>query len=519
MKAISKNSIKSVEKILIFGAGGAGKELLQSLKKFKNIYVFGFIDDDKSLIGKNINKIPVLSNLKGMNKIINKFKIDAVYIAIPSSSGDVIKHIVSECSKTNVRVKIVPRISEIISGDATYDQVRDIEVEDILGRAVVRQDLTKAKEQIQHKIILVTGAAGSIGTELCKQILYLQPDKLICLDNRESAMFYLEQKLLKLQQTILNERQKENTLNDILIETELKFIIADIKDEDKINRVFNENGPQIVFNAAAYKHVPLMESNIDEAIKTNIIGTMNLMNAAIKHKTKSFILISTDKAVNPTNVMGATKRLTERLMSYCTAYQKKFYNEHNYRNINPTNFSAVRFGNVLNSDGSVIPTFKEQIKEGLVTITHKNIYRYFMTLSEAAQLVIQTSLYSGEDSIIGNNIFILDMGEPVKILDLAKSMIRLSGKTLNRDVKIKYIGLRPGEKLYEETLTKTEKLNTTNNNKIFILKKKDNLNNKPDLFIQRVYTLVKYARYDDYEPEKLKTLLKQLVPTYKENKK
>lgn len=485
------------ERVLIYGVGGAGKELLHELKKInirekkKKYKVVCFLDDDKSKLCTRFEKIPVWGGLKDLVEVVETLNIDSVYIAIPSSSGNTIKKIVNECSKTKVMVKIVPRVSEIIAGQVSYDQVRDIEVEDVLGRAVVRHDLTKAKVIIQNKTVLVTGAAGSIGTELCKQLINLEPKFLICIDNRESAMFYLEQKLSKIQKTYPN--------------VNIHYVITDIKDRDKLSRLFSKHKPNIVFNSAAYKHVPLMESNVDEAIKNNIGGAINLIEESIKNNVDKFILISSDKAVNPTNVMGATKRLTERLMAYYSKVIERSYKK--------TKLSAVRFGNVLNSDGSVIPTFKEQIKEGYVTITHKDIYRYFMTISEAAQLVIQTSMYSNN-----NEIFILDMGKPIKILDLAKSMIRLSGKRINKDVKIKYIGLRPGEKLREETLTKTEGLNTTSNNKIFILKKKDNLNNRPDVFFARVLSLIHYAKYSDHKTNDLKKLLKRLVPTYKENK-
>jgi len=385
-----------------------------------------------------------------------------------------------------VKIKVVPRISEIISGQVTFEQVKTIEVEDVLGRSVVRQDFQEAKEKMRNKVAIIFGAAGSIGSELSKQCLLFNPKKIICIDQWENGLFYLNKKLSKVQKEIFNDN-----VNEIVYE------IADIRDKRKIDYLFEKHKPDYVFNAAAYKHVPLIESNVDEAIKNNIYGTQNLCEAAIKNNVKKFILISTDKAVNPTNVMGATKRVTEKLMHY-------------YSNKAPeTKFSAVRFGNVLNSNGSVVPTFKEQIDEGQITVTHPEIIRYFMTINEAVQLVLQCWAQS-----LGNDIFILDMGEPVKILELAKLMIRLRGLEPYKDIDVKIIGLRPGEKLYEELLTDVEETCVTTNDKIYILKKDEKFDH--EIFMRKINALIESCNQN--KSIELKQKLKELVPTYVETK-
>ena len=473
------------EKTVIIGAGGAGRELLEELNKSSYKFdVIGFVDDDDEKQGVFIREKQVIGRTDEILSVINEHDVTMVFIAIPSSSGKQIRKIFSLCSKLSVKIKVVPRISEIINGQVTFDQVKNIEVEDVLGRSVVRQDFDEAKEEMKKKTTIIFGAAGSIGSELTKQCLLFNPKRIICVDQWENGLFYLNIKLAKV--------QKEVSFNNEII-----YEIADIRDKYKIEYIIEKYKPDYVFNAAAYKHVPLMESNIDEAIKNNIYGTKILFEAAIKNNVKKFILISTDKAVNPTNVMGATKRITEKLMHY---YSAKNHN---------TKFSAVRFGNVLNSNGSVIPTFKNQIDEGQITVTHPNIIRYFMTISEAVQLVLQCWAQS-----IGNEIFILDMGEPVKILDLAKLMIRLRGLEPYKDIDIKISGLRPGEKLYEELLTEVEETSVTNNDKIYILKGNESFDHAT--FFQKVDSLIELCNQNKIA--ELKQYLKELVPTYVEHK-
>ena len=475
------------EKTIIIGAGGAGEELLEELihkDKSYNYDIIGFIDDNDNKQGKFIKDKQVIGKINQIPSIIKKNNITTVLIAIPSSSGKLIRKIFSICSKFPVKIKLIPRLSEIISGRVNYDQIKDISVKDLLGRSVIRQDFENAKAEMKNKIVLISGAAGSIGAELCKQCLIFSPEKIICVDQWENGMFYLQENLNK---TIKNLDTKNKT--------EIIYQIGDIRDEKKINNIFEKHQPDFVFNAAAYKHVPLMESNVDQAIKNNVYGTKVLCEATIKRNVEKFILISTDKAVNPTNVMGATKRITEKLMHYYSKKTKK------------TKFSAVRFGNVLNSYGSVIPTFKKQIEEGTLSITHKDVIRYFMTINEAVQLVLQCWTQSK-----GDEIFILDMGEPVKILDLAKLMIRLRGFEPYKDIDIKVIGLRPGEKLYEELLTEVEQISATKNKKIYIVNKDEEFDHIE--FIKKVKELIKNCEKQNIV--ELKEKLKELVPTYVE---
>ena len=473
------------EKTIIIGAGGAGEELLEELLHNKKSYdydIIGFIDDNDEIQGKFIKNKQVIGKINQIPSIIKYQNINTVLIAIPSSSGQLIRKIFSICSKYPVKIKIIPRLSEIINGKVNYNQIKEISVEDLLGRSVVRQDFENAKEEMENKTVLISGAAGSIGAELCKQCLIFNPEKIICVDQWENGMFDLQEKL-------------DKTIKNLDIKNNIKIIyqIGDIRDKNKIFDIFKKYKPNYVFNAAAYKHVPLMESNVDQAIINNVYGTKVLCEAAIKEHVEKFILISTDKAVNPTNVMGATKRITEKMMHYYSKKTKR------------TKFSAVRFGNVLNSNGSVIPTFKKQIEEGIITVTHKDIVRYFMTINEAVQLVLQCWTQSK-----GDEIFILDMGEPVKILDLAKLMIRLKGFEPYKDINIKIIGLRPGEKLYEEPLTKIEQVSVTKNKKIYIITKDEEFDHIE--FINKVIELIKMC--DKQHINELKEKLKEIVPTY-----
>jgi len=474
--------------VLIVGAGGAGCELLDELRKeiyaqFKYDFV-GFVDDDAAKVGKEVLTLPVIGTIDDLPELIRSERVATLFIAIPSTDGKTIRRIISRCQGCPVRIKIVPRLSEVINGTVNLDQVRDIQVEDVLGRAVVRQDFSDASDRARDKVMMVFGAAGSIGSELCTQLVGLAPKRVVCVDFWENGIFDLQHKL-------------EHIRDDLETPTkpDLSFHIANIRDAARMNVLAERFKPDVVFNAAAYKHVPLMEDNPLEAVENNIGGTQNLFEAAIAHGVESFILISSDKAVNPTGVMGATKRATEMMMH---VYSKR---------ASGTRFSAVRFGNVLNSSGSVIPTFKHQIREGVVTVTHPEVYRYFMTVQEATQLVLQCWLLGR-----GDQVFVLEMGDPVRIADLAELMIRLSGHEPGRDVKIEYVGLRPGEKLYEEPLTEVEETTATKNERVFIVT--HDMEFDHERFMASVGDLLSAcARHEP--PDEIRERLKAVVPTYR----
>ncbi len=472
-----------MDRCLIVGAGGAGQELLSELQRFtKETRVIGFVDDKKK---GSVENLPVLGTIEELQAIIQDNEIDTIYIAIPSSDGNVMRRIIRECYSTKVKINVVPRISEVINGNVTYDKVRDIQVEDLLGRSIIRQDFSEAKQKIRGKSVMIIGAAGSIGSELVRQIVALQPKKLICADYWENGLFHLEQDVNRIVEAV-----KE------ISPIPVYYNLLNIQAKEQVFYAFEHHRPDVVINAAAFKHVPLMEANPREAILNNIDGTMNIFEAAIRYPPQSFILISSDKAVNPANVMGATKRVTEKLMHYYSSLETE------------TSFLAVRFGNVLNSNGSVIPLFKQQIKRGRVTVTHKDIVRYFMTVEEAAQLVIQCWVMGDSDQI-----FILDMGEPIRIYDLADWMIRLAGKEPGKEVVIEIIGLRPGEKLYEEPLTEVERVNATCNDKIFILNRDEDFDEKR--FMYNIRHLVAVARNPHVQSSTIRDLLRQVVPSYK----
>ena len=383
------------------------------------------------------------------------------------------------CSKTSAKVKTLPDLREIISSENLYGKLKDIEIEDLLGREPVELDNNNIQSIIGDKVVLVTGGGGSIGSELCRQVMLHHPKKLLMIDIYENSLYDIELELK-------DKYPSEN----------IKAVVANIRDRRRMLELFEEHQPEVVFHAAAHKHVPLMENNPTEAIKNNIFGTYNLVNAADKYNTSRFILISTDKAVNPTNIMGATKRLCEMIIQ---AKNKE----------SETDFVAVRFGNVLGSNGSVVPLFKKQIAEGgPVTVTHKDITRFFMTIPEAVALVLQSITYAK-----GGEIFVLNMGEPVKIYDLAKSLIELSGLTPGKDIDITFTGLRPGEKLYEELLMDEENLESTGHEKIFITEPMDftmdDIEAKLDAFRQILTNEITDA-------EVIKDTMKKCVPTYRE---
>ncbi|MCL5807232.1 MAG: polysaccharide biosynthesis protein [Deltaproteobacteria bacterium] len=425
------------KRILIIGAGSAGEKILREIIENDHLpyLVIGFIDDDRKKYGRSIHGIPVLGSLNGLAKIVEDEQIKEILIAIPSATGDQIRRIVETCKVCQIAYKTLPGMGEIIDGRVSLKALRDVNYEDLLGRSPVQLDMEEIQGYLDNKTILVTGCGGSIGAELCRQIVRFQPKNLILLDASESNLFHIE---LELCNKLRYDRYKA--------------ILGHVQDEKLMTSVFEKYRPQVVFHAAAYKHVPMLEKNPWEAVFNNITGSRVLMGMALKHRAERFVLVSTDKAVRPTNVMGASKRVTELLL-------QTFQN-------GGTRFMAVRFGNVVGSSGSVIPVFRNQIEQGgPVTVTHPEVRRFFMTIPEAAQLILQAGALGQ-----GGEIFILKMGTPVKIIDMARDLIRLSGREPDKDVKIAFIGLRDGEKLCEELITVGEGIVPTKHEKIMVLR-------------------------------------------------
>ncbi|TQS74138.1 polysaccharide biosynthesis protein [Ornithinibacillus gellani] len=410
---------------LIVGAGSAGTMVARQLQKNKDsgLVPVAFIDDDPKKHQLDILSLPVVGAIQDITRVVEELRIDNIIISIPSLSRKKLNIIFSECAKTDAQTKILPLLEDLITGKITVQQFRDVRVEDLLGRDPVQLDMARIASNITNKVILVTGAGGSIGSELARQIALFSPKQLILLGHGENSIYTIDMEL--------RERVEDNRM-DIITE------IADIQDAEKMDAIVKQYKPDVIYHAAAHKHVPLMEKNPDEAVKNNIIGTWNMAQAAKQHQVKTFVMVSTDKAVNPTSVMGASKRLAEMIIQHMNQTSK-------------TTFVAVRFGNVLGSRGSVIPLFKKQIeKGGPITITHPDMVRYFMTIPEASRLVMQAGSLAK-----GGEIFVLDMGDPVKIVDLAKNLIKLSGHSLE-EIELEYTGVRPGEKLYEELLLADE---------------------------------------------------------------
>ncbi|MDX8344143.1 nucleoside-diphosphate sugar epimerase/dehydratase [Rossellomorea sp. YZS02] len=426
---------------LIIGAGAAGSMLVRQFMKNHDadILPVGFVDDDPKKQRLQIYGVTVVGRTKDIPKLVEKLNVETIIIAIPSMSKTEIQKVYQECSKTNAKTQIMPMLEDIVSGKVSVNQFRDVQVEDLLGRDPVELDTKSISEKVTGKTILVTGAGGSIGSEICRQVSKFKPKKLLLLGHGENSIYGIDMYL----------RNKYKT------EFEIVPIIADVQDRSRIFEVMETHKPDVVYHAAAHKHVPLMEYNPKEAVKNNVIGTKNVAEAADTFSVKTFVLVSTDKAVNPTNVMGSTKRIAEMVIQNLDKHSQ-------------TNFVAVRFGNVLGSRGSVIPLFKQQIQAGgPVTVTHPDMTRYFMTIPEASRLVMQAGALAR-----GGEIFVLDMGEPVKIVDLAKNLITLSGYTIE-EIGIKFAGIRPGEKMYEELLGENEVHNDAIFPKIFIGKTVD----------------------------------------------
>ena len=476
IKLATKNT--DISRVLIIGAGCAGEMVVKELEKNPqlNKKAVAIIDDDITRIGDQVSGVDIVGTRNSILKIVKLYKIDEIIFSIANISKKGKKEIIDICKNTNCKIKTIPGIYEIIDGKVDIKQVRDVDIEDLLGREPIEVDFNLMGSYIQDSTILVTGAGGSIGSELCRQIANIRPKKLIMLDNYENNLYSIQQELI---------RKYGDSIKMIAV-------VASIREQKRMEKIFDKYRPELVFHAAAHKHVPLMENSPGEAIKNNIFGTLNVAMLSSKYNVKRFLLISTDKAVNPTNVMGATKRAAEMIIQSLNEESK-------------TEFVAVRFGNVLGSNGSVIPLFKKQIEEGgPVTVTHPNIIRYFMTIEEAVGLVIQAGGMAK-----GGEIFVLDMGEPVKILDLAKNLIRLSGFEPDVDIKIVFTGLRPGEKLYEELLMSEEGLLDTKHKKIFIGRPIDFDKNDLQKYLIELRNIVL-----EEEDELMEQAMKNLVPTF-----
>ncbi|GAB4277426.1 MAG: nucleoside-diphosphate sugar epimerase/dehydratase [Candidatus Rifleibacteriota bacterium] len=476
-------SNESPKRILIVGAGQGGESVLREIKRNPNlpINVIGMVDDSPKKLGQIIHGCPVFGNCEQIPEIVQNHRIDEIIIAIPSASGRELRRIVKLCQNSKVRFKTLPGLQDLIGGKLVGLQLRDIAIEDLLRRPPAEINLAEIAAYITGKTVMVTGAGGSIGSEISKQILPFQPSILLLLGHGENSIYSCQQNLFK----------SKDLGNTFLIP-----IIADIQDQDKIEQVFKTHKPEIVFHAAAHKHVPMMEMNPEEAIKNNVLGTRNLVKAAHENKVERFVMISTDKAVNPTSVMGATKRVAEKILK-------------GYARRSSTRFVAVRFGNVLGSRGSVIPLFKKQIEQGgPITITHPKMIRYFMTIPEASKLVIQAGAYGK-----GGEVFILDMGDPVRIVDLAEDLIRLAGLEAGKDIEIRYTGIRPGEKLFEELLTASEGITATRNSKIFIARPEEVDEQKLCEQLSRLESAARQGKHN-----KIFEILQEIVPSFSPNR-
>lgn len=473
-------NIKTSNNVMIIGAGEATNVIMreiQSSSYLANSNIACIIDDDRRKVGKYIRGVKVIGTRDKIKEAAKLYDIDEIIFAIPSASNEVKRDILNICKETDCTLKILPGVYQMVDGEINVNSIRNVDVLDLLGRDPIEVDIESIMGYVKDKVIMVTGGGGSIGSELCRQLVSHKPKQLIIFDIYENNAYDIQQEL-------------KINYPDANVVT----LIGSIRNVSRLESVFAQYKPDIVYHAAAHKHVPLMEVSPDEAVKNNVVGTWNVARMADKYGVKKFVMISTDKAVNPTNVMGATKRICEMIV--------QTYNE-----ISKTDFVAVRFGNVLGSNGSVIPLFKRQIEAGgPVTVTDPNIIRYFMTIPEAVSLVLQAGAYAK-----GGEIFILDMGEPVKIDDLAKNLIRLSGYTLGVNMEIKYTGLRPGEKLYEELLMKEEGLQETDNKLIHIGKPiefdKENFFDNLEKLKEEAYS----------ETGNIRESLKKVVVTYHPN--
>jgi FlaA1/EpsC-like NDP-sugar epimerase len=436
LHALRDSQGPDISRVMVVGSGDAGAAIIKDIRQHSDLgkQVVVAVDDDPDKRNRRIVGVRIAGGHADIKQLARRHKVDEIIIAIPSANRKAIQKIVNECNKTRCKMKILPGISDLINEKVSISTLRDVDIEDLLGRDPVQVNLKEISGYLDGKIVLVTGGGGSIGSELCRQIARFRPRKLIALDIYENTVFELS-----------------NEIKSLWPALEFEVVIASVRSRQRLREVFQKYKPHIVFHAAAHKHVPLMEGNPKDAVVNNIVGTKNMLDLSDEYAVQNFVLISTDKAVNPTNVMGATKRVAEMLLQEKSAHSR-------------TSYAAVRFGNVLGSNGSVIPLFRKQIERGgPVTVTHEKITRYFMTIPEAVQLVIQAGAMAK-----GGEIFILDMGEPIRIMDLAENVIRLSGYVPGVDIDIKVTGLRPGEKLYEELLLDEEGIEKTAHNKIYV---------------------------------------------------
>jgi FlaA1/EpsC-like NDP-sugar epimerase len=467
----------SGKRVLIVGSGNAGEMLARDILRNRQeaYHPVAFVDDNESYIGREIHGIPILDKVESIPSLVDKLEIDLIMLAVPTAKPSEIRRIVNICEKSNLPFRSVPHLQDLIEGRVNINELREISIEDLLGRDQVALDWERIASTLSGKCILLTGAGGSIGSELCRQIARLNPKRLILVDHSEFNLFQIEKEL-----------------SSVFPNYEIAIHLGSVSDQPFMENVFHEHRPQIVFHAAAYKHVPMLESQIRQAMQNNILGTKITADCASKFKSDTFVFVSTDKAVNPANVMGATKRSAE---IYCQ----------NLNNHSDTDYLTVRFGNVLGSAGSVIPIFREQLKKGgPLTVTDPRMERYFMTIPEACQLIMQTTVLGK-----GGEIFVLDMGEPVKISYLAEQMILLSGKIPGEDIQIEYIGLRPGEKLYEELFHEKESLHGTQHPKVLLAKFREVDWNDLQNSMEEIATACK-----NLDEEKLKAILDQLVPEH-----
>lgn len=501
-----KRNSKNRTNVMLIGAGDAGLTILRDINKNieSTAKVVCIIDDNDNKLGRYVEGVPVVGNRDDILVNVKKYEINEIYYAIPSATATQKRDILTICKETGCEVKVLPGIQQIVKGDVSVSMLKSVAIEDLLGRDVVKVNNDEILKHIENKTILVTGGGGSIGSELCRQIAKNNPKQLIIFDIYENNAYDIQLELKKKYP-----------------ELDLVTLIGSVRDSKRVDYVFDKYKPDIVFHAAAHKHVPLMEDSPCESVKNNTIGTFKVAYAAVKYGTKRFVLISTDKAVNPTNIMGASKRMCEMVIqtfdkliknnntNKLSVVEDCFSEVSSSKLENKTEFVAVRFGNVLGSNGSVIPIFKKQIENGgPVTVTHPDIIRYFMTIPEAVSLVLQAGVYAK-----GGEIFVLDMGEPVKIDTLARNLIKLSGFEPDKDIKVVYTGLRPGEKLYEEKLMDAEGNTKTDNDLIYIGKP---LEIDEDKFLNQLKKLYEVANNND---EHIFDLVQEVVETYnrKEN--
>lgn len=479
-RAGAANSWKNIN-VMLIGAGAGGNMILKEIEssQYLNLSVKCIIDDHEGCHGKIMRGVPIVGGRDKIQEAVAHYKIDEIIFAIPSAGVQTRKEILDICKETGCKMRTLPGMYQLIKGDVSVAKLKDVEIEDLLGREPIQINTEEVLNYVRGKAVMVTGGGGSIGSELCRQIAAHSPRQLIILDIYENNAYEIQQELAR----------KYPKLN-------LVVLIASVRNTVRLDSIFDQYRPDIVYHAAAHKHVPLMETSPNEAIKNNVMGTLKTARAADKYGVEKFVLISTDKAVNPTNIMGASKRLCEMVVQTMNRRSR-------------TNYVAVRFGNVLGSNGSVIPLFKKQIAEGgPVTVTHPDIIRYFMTIPEAVSLVLQAGAYAQ-----GGEIFVLDMGEPVRILDLAENLIKLSGYRVGEDIEIKFTGLRPGEKMYEELLMSEEGVKTTANKRIFI---GNPIEMDEEKFFERLEKLGEAANNENQD---IRAMVKELVPTYQyENK-